>query len=72
MSLKVYHVHGIRHQAVVFAQSPQEAVAQAIERGLVGDWEAPDAVADPRSSVEQSLRPSGLARDAYHQMLGKL
>ena len=68
MSLTVYHVHGIRHQAVVFARSPQEAVAQAIERGLVGDWEAPDAVEvplprgyrlvyDPLAAVEQSELP---------------
>ena len=28
--MKVYHVLGIRHQAVIFAASPDEAVAQAI------------------------------------------
>lgn len=44
MSMKVYHVRGVRHQAVIFATSPEEAVAQAIERNLVGDWEMPDAV----------------------------
>ena len=65
VSLKVYHMHGIRHQAVVFALSPEEAVTQAIERGLVGDWEAPDAaevplphgyrlVYDPLAAAEQS------------------
>ena len=43
MSLKVYHVEGVRHFAVIFAFSPEEAVAQAIERGLVGSWEAPSA-----------------------------
>ena len=47
MSLKVYHVEGIRHYAVVFASSPEEAVAQAVERGLVGSWEAPYAVEVP-------------------------
>ena len=47
MSLKVYHVQGIRHQAVVFAASPEEAVAQAIERNLVGDWEMSGAVEVP-------------------------
>lgn len=45
--MKVYHVHGIRHYAVVFAETPEEAVAQAIERGLVGNWEAPEAVEVP-------------------------
>ena len=47
MSLKVYHVEGVRHQAVIFAASPEEAVGQAVERGLVGDWERPDAVEVP-------------------------
>ena len=47
MSLKVYHVEGIRHYAVVFASSPEEAVTQAIERGLVGEWEAPYPVEVP-------------------------
>lgn len=44
MSLKAYHVEGVRNCAVIFATSSEEAVAQAIERGLVGSWEAPDAV----------------------------
>lgn len=47
MSMKVYQVEGIRHQAVVFAASPEEAVAQAVEQGTVGDWEAPVAVEVP-------------------------
>ncbi len=45
--MKVYHIHGIRHQAVIFAETPEEAVAQAIERELVGDWEYPEAVEVP-------------------------
>lgn len=45
--MKVYHVRGVRHQAVVFATSPEEAVAEAIERDLVGGWESPDAVEVP-------------------------
>jgi hypothetical protein len=45
--IKVYHVHGIRHEAVVLAETPEEAAAQAIERGLVGDWEHPEAVEVP-------------------------
>lgn len=66
--MKIYHVHGVRHQAVVFATSPEEAVAQAIKRGLVGDWEAPDAlevplppgyrlVYDPLAAAEQPELP---------------
>jgi len=47
MSLKVYHVEGVRHYAVIFASSPEEAVAQAVERGLVGSWEAPYAAEVP-------------------------
>lgn len=45
--MKVYHVYGPRHQAVVFAKTSEAAVAQAIERGLVGDWEAPEAIEVP-------------------------
>ena len=66
--MKVYHVRGVRHQAVVFAASPEEAVAQAIERKLVGDWEAPEAIEvplprgyrlvyDPLAAAEQSELP---------------
>ncbi|MDY7079081.1 MAG: hypothetical protein SXV54_19375 [Chloroflexota bacterium] len=47
MSLKVYQVQGARHQTVIFATSPEEAVAQAVECNLVGDWEMPDAVEVP-------------------------
>jgi hypothetical protein len=72
MSLKVYHVQGIRHQAVIFATSPEEAVAQAVESGLVGDWERPDAVEvppppgyylayDPLLAAEQPELPLPLA-----------
>ena len=45
--MNVYRVHGIRHEAVIFANTPQEAVVQAIERGLVGDWEDPQAIQVP-------------------------
>ncbi len=72
MSMKVYHVRGVRHQAVIFATSPEEAVAQAIERNLVGDREAPDAVEvppppgyylayDPLLAAEQPELPLPLA-----------
>jgi len=45
--MQVYHIHGTRHRAVVFAETPEQAIAQAIEQGLVGDWEAPLAVHVP-------------------------
>jgi hypothetical protein len=45
--MKVYHVEGIRHCAVVFAETPEEAVAQAVEQDLVGDWEIPQAIEVP-------------------------
>jgi hypothetical protein len=41
--MNIYRVSGIRHETVVFAASPAEAVAQAQERGEVGDWEIPEA-----------------------------
>jgi hypothetical protein len=45
--MKVYHVEGIRHCAVVFAETPEEAIAQAVEQGSVGDWETPQATEVP-------------------------
>jgi len=71
MSLKVYHIEGIRHYAVIFATSPEEAVAQAIERGLVGEWEAPYPIEvplppgyylayDPLLAAEQPALPIAL------------
>jgi hypothetical protein len=45
--IKVYHVHGTRHQAVIFAETPDQAVVEAIERGLVDDWEEPEAIEAP-------------------------
>jgi hypothetical protein len=47
MPLKVYHIEGVRHYAVIFATSPEEAVAQAIEREMVGSWETPIATEVP-------------------------
>jgi hypothetical protein len=41
--MKVYHVCGIRHEAVAFAEDPTEAVAKALASGEVGDWEGPEA-----------------------------
>ncbi len=45
--MKVYHVQGIRHNAIIFAETQEEAIAQAAEQGLVGDWESPDAIEVP-------------------------
>jgi hypothetical protein len=41
--MHIYQVYGIRHQTVVFAATPEEAIAQALAGGEVGDWEAPEA-----------------------------
>jgi hypothetical protein len=41
--MNIYRVSGIRHETVIFAASPEEAVAQALESGEVGDWEVPEA-----------------------------
>ena len=45
--MKVYHVQGVRHSAVIFAETPDEAIAQAAEQGLVGEWEVPEALEVP-------------------------
>lgn len=55
--MKVYHVHGIRHQAVAFGAKPEEAVAQALAGGDVGDWEMPEAVEIPLPDG-YALRPA--------------
>jgi hypothetical protein len=47
MVLKVYHIHSIRRPTVIFAETPEEAIAQAIERGLARPWETPKAVEVP-------------------------
>jgi len=71
MSLKVYHVKGVRHCAVIFAASSDEASAQAVERGLVSNWETPDVTEvplprgyylayDPLLTAEQSALPLSL------------
>ncbi len=45
--MKVYHVQGVRHNAVIFAETPEQAIAQAAEQDLVGDWESPEAIEVP-------------------------
>jgi len=64
----------------MFATSPEEAIAQATERGLVGGWEAPDAVDvllphgyrlayDPLAAAEQPelpLHPRTLLPSSRH------
>jgi hypothetical protein len=47
MPLRIYHVRGTRHYAVIFTTSPEEAVVQAIERKLVSNWESPYAAEVP-------------------------
>ena len=45
--LKIYQVYGTRHQAVVFAETPEDAVACVLERKLIGAREMPKAVEVP-------------------------
>jgi hypothetical protein len=45
--MRVYHIHFIRHLVVVFAETPEVAVVQAAERGLIGDWEYLEAIEVP-------------------------
>jgi len=45
--MKVYHVEGIRHSGVVFAETPEKAISSAVDDGLVGDWEMPQATEIP-------------------------
>jgi hypothetical protein len=41
--MQVYHVRGVRHDAVILAETAEDAIDQAIEQGLVGEWEDPHA-----------------------------
>jgi hypothetical protein len=45
--LKVYRVEGIHRYAVISATSSEESVVQAVEHGLVGEWEASYSVEVP-------------------------
>jgi hypothetical protein len=45
--MKIYHIYDVRHPAVIFAETPEEAIAQAIQRGLARPWETPKAVEVP-------------------------
>ncbi len=48
-------VQGVRHNAVIFAETLEEAIAQAAEQDLVGDWEGPEAIEDPRPEATRLL-----------------
>jgi hypothetical protein len=61
--MKVYHIHSIHHPTVIFAETPEEAIAQAIEQGLARPWETPQA-------VEVSL-PKGY-RIIYDPLVGSM
>jgi hypothetical protein len=45
--LKIYHVRGNRRSAVIFAETAEEAVDQALEQDLVKFWDQPVAVEVP-------------------------
>jgi len=55
--MNVYRVYGIRHQTVVFAATPEEAVAQALAGGEVGGWEMLEAEEVPLPEG-YALRPA--------------
>lgn len=85
--MKVYFVHSIHHPTVIFAETPEEALAQAIERGLVRAWETPHAVEVPLpkgyriiydplvGSMEQAELPLSVdepePQAAHHHPLGR-
>jgi hypothetical protein len=62
--MKVYRIYGIRHEAVTFAEDPDEAVVRALATGEIGDpfdqlragWEAPEAQEIPLPAG-YALRP---------------
>jgi hypothetical protein len=60
--MKIYHVYGIRHEAVVFAANPDEAVAEALVGGEVGEWEGPEAQEMPLPAG-YALRPERQSAD---------
>ena len=62
--MNIYRVYGIRHQAVAFGMTPEEAVAQSLGIGEVGDWETPEA--------KQILLPQGYALRQARQSVGLL
>jgi hypothetical protein len=45
--MKVYHIRGRRHSAVVFAETPEEALAKALKQELVPPWDQAQAVEIP-------------------------
>jgi hypothetical protein len=55
--MNIYRVDGIRHQTVAFGATSEEAVAQALASGEVGDWEAPEARLAPLPEG-YALRPA--------------
>jgi hypothetical protein len=55
--MNIYHVDGIRHPAVAFGATPEEAVAQAVAGGQVGEWESPEAERVPLPEG-YALRPA--------------
>ncbi len=55
--MNVYHVAGARHHAVAFGTTPEEAVAQALAGGKIGEWEGSEAIPVPLPAG-YALRPA--------------
>ena len=49
--MNIYHVDGIRHQAIALGATPEEAVAQAVACGEVGCLRDPDRAQQSRSMI---------------------
>ena len=55
--MNIYNVFDLRHQTVAFAETPEEAVSQALDSGEVGDGEMPEAQVIPLPEG-YALRPA--------------
>lgn len=54
--MNIYRVTGIRHEAVAFGTTADDAISQAMTDGDIGDWEAPEVDEIPLP-IGYALRP---------------
>ncbi|HBY93255.1 MAG: DinB family protein [Ardenticatenaceae bacterium] len=68
--MNIYLVSGMRHQMVAFGARPEDAVAEALASGEVGDWEMPAAraVEPPAGYV---LRPARQTIELLQAAMGE-
>jgi hypothetical protein len=45
--MKVYHIRANRRSGVFFAETPEEALAQALEQELIKPWDEPEVIETP-------------------------